>query len=354
MNRTNRLTIAILVILLLVVVGGAACLTKVRLNEVGVKVNLLGGSGIVKNDFPPGYYFVVPGMQKMYRLDPTVQTFQMGGSDRITDALKLSGKDQYTTRFDITILHRINPDHAHLLAQQIGIEPERIRNYVRSKSEQVLWDVLGRLNTQDFYNVEKRENARRTAAEKLQQILEPNHLQLVDILIREIAYDPKFEQVLVQKQLLDQNKALNVEKTRLEKELEKTQSIERETEAMVKVILEEKTQGVANTVAETDARINEIEADADLTSQKLLAEADQYRRTRISEGELAKTQAKAKGEKAINEAYQGMGGQAYITRQMIDAIEFGDIEVNTNLVNPFDVNQLLRMFGLDPDKLEKK
>ena len=41
---------------------------------------------------------------------------------------------------------------------------------------------------------------------------------------------------------------------------------------------------------------------------------------------------------------------------MIDAIEFGEIEVNTNKVNPFDVNQMLKMLGLDPEmlKVEKK
>lgn len=349
----NRITAWIVALVVAFVVVLAVCLTKVRLNEVGVKVNMIGGAGIAKEDYGPGYYFLLPGVQKMYRLDPTVQAYQMGGSDRMTEALKLRGKDQYTTQFDITILYRIKPTRAHLLAQQVGMDAERIRNFVRSRSEQALWEVLGRLNTQDFYNVDKREGARQDAKTKLTTTLEPNSIELVDILIREIQYDPKFEERLVQKQLLDQNKALNVEKARLEKELEKTQSIERETAAKVKVIEEEKTQEVANIVAETDARVKEIEADADLTSQKLLAEADKYRRTKMSEGELAKTQAQAKGEKAINEAYLGLGGQAYITRQMIDSIEFGDIEINTNQVNPFDVDQLLRMFGLDAEALDK-
>lgn len=350
MNKLATLLVAVGALVLLIL---ATCLTKVRLNEVGVKVHMVGGSGIDDEDYGPGYYFLVPGVHKMYRLDPTVQTYQMGGAGG-NQPLKLRARDQYTTQFDITILYRIMPGKAHVLAQQVGMETDRIERFVRSRADRALWDVLGRLDTQLFYNVDRRETAREDAKQKLATTLEPNSIELVDILIREIKYDPKFEERLVQKQLLDQNKALNVEKTRLEKELQITESIQRETAAMVKVIDEERIQEVATIVAETDAKIQEIEADADLTAQKLIAEADRHRRTKISEGELAMTQAKAKGEKAINEAYQGIGGQAYITRQMIDAIEFGEIEVNTNKVNPFDVNQILRMLGLDPKALNEK
>jgi regulator of protease activity HflC (stomatin/prohibitin superfamily) len=338
------------VVVAVVVLTAVSGYTYLEPGEVGVKVNMLGG-GINKEDYGPGYYFLIPGMHKMYRLDPTVQVFQWGGKDRMDESLRPRALDEYITQFDISILYRIQPERAHRIVEEVGMEPGRISEFVKSKSKQALWDVLGNYRTEDFYNVVKREEARADAKRRLAEVLAPRSLELIDILIRDIEYDPKFEEILVQKQLLGQNKALNVEKAKLEKELEKTQSIERETSAKVKVIEEEKTQEVENIVAETDAKTKEIQADADLAAQKLLAEADRYRRTRTSEGELAKTQAKAKGEKAINEAYQGLGGQAYITRQMIDAIEFGDIEINTNQVNPFDVDQLLRMFGLDPGQL---
>jgi regulator of protease activity HflC (stomatin/prohibitin superfamily) len=321
------------------------CLTKVRLNEVGVKVDNLGG-GIVTEDYLPGYHIVIPGMHTMYRFDPTVQTLNMGGSDSTHPAAEIRSKDQYMTRFDITVLYRIHEKQANLVAKEIGLDQKMIVNFVRSNVDKVLWGTLGSLNTQDYYNVKKREEARKKAKASLAEQLKPRHLEMVDILIRAIAYQSNLEEILVQKQLLDQRKALNVEKTRLEKELEKTQSIERETEAKVRVIAEEKTQEIANIVADTDAKVRKFKADADFESEKLLAEADRYRRTKMSEGELAKTQAKAKGDKAINEAYSASGGQAYITRQMVENLTYGNIEVNTNAVNPFDVEQVLRMLGL--------
>ena len=37
---------------------------------------------------------------------------------------------------------------------------------------------------------------------------------------------------------------------------------------------------------------------------------------------------------------------------MIDNIRFGEIEINTNQTNPFDVNQMLRMLGVPASALE--
>ncbi|MEZ6197301.1 MAG: SPFH domain-containing protein [Planctomycetota bacterium] len=317
---------------------------KVPLDKIGVKVNLSGGT--VQEDLEPGYYFVAPG-QRLYHYDPTVQTFSMGGADGAQASLELTGKDQYKTRFDVTTVFRIQDGKAHRFADAIGPLKAKMNDVVETKAERALWDALGRLDTQDFYNVEKREKARALAKEQLGRDLAEVHIELIDILFRDINYDANLETILVQKQLFDQRKALNIEKAKLEAELEKTQSIERETEARVKVIEEEQTQEIANIEANTDARINEIEADAELQAQGNIAQAEKYRRTKISEGELARTQAKAKGEKAINEAYLGNGGQAYIAKQMVDAISFGEIEVNTNQMNPFDVSQLLAMLGLD-------
>lgn len=347
MNKTP----IIFLLLFIIVAFLFAAVEKVPLDKIGVKVNSLG-EGTVQEDLPPGYYFILPGTQRLYLYDPTVQTFNMGGSDAMQDSLKLTGKDQYETKFDITVVFRIPEGKAHMVADTIGPDRTKMLDVVRSKADAALWDALGRLNTQEFYDVDKRETARAGAKDKLQDSLSEVHLELVDILFRAITYDPNLEKILVQKQLFDQRRALNVEKTKLEAELEKTQSIERETEALTRVIEEERIQEIANIEAETDAQINQIEADAAFEAEKLIALAEKHRRTKISEGELSRTQAKAKGEKAINEAYLGTGGQAYITRLMIDSMEFGEIEVNTNQMNPFDVNQLLGMLGLDVKKFE--
>ena len=323
-------------------------LTKVRLNEVGVKINLLG-SGVVERDFDPGYYLLMPFGQRMERLDPTVQSFMMGGGSARQShrALEIRGKDQYTTKFDITLLYRIKKGEAWQVRRKVGADPETINTVVKSKAEKSLWDILGRLDTQDFYNVPLREKARTDAKAALSVALDEIHLELLDILIRNIEYDRTLEEILVEKQVLDQRKALNVESTKLEKELEKTQSVERKTEAMVRVIEEERAQEILNIEADTEAEVKRITSDADLTSQKVLAEADRHRRTQVAKGNQAKKEAEAKGDKSINEAYAADGGRMFITRQMVESLTFGEIEVNTNKVNPFDVEQILKMLGME-------
>ncbi|MEE9394159.1 MAG: SPFH domain-containing protein [Planctomycetota bacterium] len=328
----------------------ATCIKKVPLNMVGVKVNSFG-EGTVEDDLEPGYYFILPGSQKLYLFDPTIQTFEMiAGREGDSGPLLLVGKDQYTTKFDITIVYRIKQDEAWAVSQAVGNTPGRIRSVLRSRAEKALWDALGRLDTQDFYNVEKREEARTIAKERLAVYLADEHLQLIDILFRAITYDPNLEKILVQKQLFDQRRALNVEKAKLEAELEKTQSIQSQTTALVRVITEEQVQEIANIVASTDAQVQQVGADAQLDAETLLAEADRYRREKASQGDLAKTTAKAKGEKAMNEAYAVEGGRTYITRLMVENLSFGEIEVNTNRMNPFDVDQFLSMLGLPPEK----
>ena len=323
------------------------CFTKIALNEVGVKVSNFG-SGTQQRDYEPGYHFTLPGVHRMYRLDPTVQALHMiKGSD--PGALEVTGIDQYKTRFDITVLYRIEPGKAHLVSKAVGVTQDRIASRLESKANKSILEALGALKTQDIYNVELREKARQAAKDALAKELEPVHIQLVDILVRAIEYDRNLEELLVEKQLFDQGRALTEVKRQLEGELQKTEAISRETDARVQVINEEMKQEVETIVAETDARIHRIEADADLEVEKLLAEADRERRERRSAGELARTEAKAKGEKAINEAYLGLGGQAYITRQMVENLDFGEIEVNTNVINPFDVSQFLAMLGLETD-----
>ncbi|MCA9321357.1 MAG: SPFH domain-containing protein [Planctomycetes bacterium] len=319
---------------------------KVRLDQVGVKVNNV--SGIIPGDLPPGYYFVLPGLHRIHLMDPTVQAFHMSESSNAdAKSLRLVGKDQYLTRFEITILYRIAEGKAHRIAQEIGTDANKAREVLRSKADKVLWDELGKLDTQEFYDVVKREAAREDVKKELAVELEPLNLELVDVLIRSIEYDPNLEAILVKKQLIDQNREFTIEKAKLEGELEKTQAIEQQTSVMVRIINEKKIQEIANIEAETDSKVRQIEADAQLKAQTMVAEADRHRRTKISEGELAKTEAQAKGDRAMNDAYRATGGDAYITRLMIDSLEFGEIEVNTNKVNPFDVEQLLGMLGME-------
>ncbi|MBI4576790.1 MAG: SPFH domain-containing protein [Planctomycetes bacterium] len=315
---------------------------RVPLDRVGVRLHKLG-AGIEKRDLTPGYYLVLPGVHELLLFSPAVQDLTMEHEE----AIRLRGKDEYQTAVDITVFYRIQAGEAHLLAEATPT-PSQWQQVLRQGAENTIWEVLGELSTEDFYDTDRRMAAAQKARERMNADLAKNHLVVEDVLIRNIAYDPRFEERLLEQQLLGQKQILYASQQRMEEELEKTQTYEKGTGAQVLAVQEQKDQGIKSLIADMDRQVAEIEADANYRVQTLVAEAEAYRRGRIAQGELLRVQAQAEGEQAINEAYAGRGGELLLARQIIQNLSLGEIEVNTNRVNPFDVEAMLEMVGAAP------
>lgn len=332
--------------ILVLFLGVRLCFQKVPLDKVGVKIRQLGGEGTVKEDFPPGYVFCIPGVHRLELLDPTLQFYEISDTGDTRKPLLLRGRDQYETQVDVTVVYHIKEGEAHKSLDKHG-PGYLFRRSLESFVEKNIWDELSKLDTEDFFNPIKRQDGAKRALARMNEDLAQQHIQAVEVLIRNVEYDPKFEEKLLAKQILDQRQKLEISKGNLEVEKEKTDLIVKETEAKVAAINEEMTAEINQLTATAEAEIAQIQADAEYYSESELAKADNYQRQKISEGEFLKTQAQAVGEKAVTEAYQGFGGQLYLAKQMVDNIQLGTIEVNTNQVNPFDVEQMLRMLGVD-------
>ena len=207
--------------------------------------------------------------------------------------------------------------------------------------------VMGELYTEDLYNSDRRQEVVTKTLAELNASLVSSHLEAKDILIRWIVFDPNFEQKLLAKQLLEQQKLLARSQTQREMQKQKTEMIQRETEAMVLAIEKEKEREIAVKTAANEAAIAAIKADAAYESQKMIVEAEKSKRQAIAEGEKLREVARAKGQKAINEALQGKGGQLLLSQQMVDNLQIGRLEINTNQFNPFDLKHFLRLIGAE-------
>lgn len=328
------------------------CVQKVPVDQVGVKTLQLERE-VVQKDYEAGYIFCVPGIHRLDLMDRTLQFFHIAEDGDTGKPLHLRSSDQYVTQVDVTVVYRLQPGEAHKALVLHG-PGEAFKRKLRSYAEKYIWQELGNLQTEEFYDPAKREEGSKRAMKRMNADLVDQHLVVTDVLIRNVKYDPSFERKLLDKQLLDQQQQLQGSKAKLEGEKEKTELIHKDTEAKVIAIQEELVAQVNERTAVTRAQIAQIEADAAFYAKKLLAEADNYQRTKAAEGELLKTQAEAKGEKALNAAYAQQGGELYLVKQMVENIELGNIEINTNQVNPFDVWQMLDMLGLDASKFEEK
>jgi regulator of protease activity HflC (stomatin/prohibitin superfamily) len=328
------------------------CVQKVPVDHVGVKILQLKG-GAVQQDYDAGYVFCVPGLHRLELMDRTLQFFHIAEDGDTRKPLQLLSSDQYKTQVDVTVVYRLKEGEAHKALVLHG--PGNAFTFkLRSYADKYILQELAKLQTEDFYDPAKRQAGSRRTMEGMNADLVDQHLVVTDVLIRNVKYDPSFERKLLDKQLLDQQQQLQKSKAQLEGEKEKTELIQKETEARVLAINEERKAEVNERTAVTTAKIAQIQADAEFYAKKLLAEADNYMRTKTAEGELLKTQAQATGEKAINAAYAQPGGELYLVKQMVENIELGSIEINTNKVNPFDVWQMLDMLGMDPAEFRKK
>jgi regulator of protease activity HflC (stomatin/prohibitin superfamily) len=319
---------------------------KVPIDRVGVRTDQIGG-GIEQRDFQPGYVFTIPFKHKLELMDPTYQFYTQAGNT----ALKLRSSDGFQTLVDVTVVYRIKPGLAHQAIVRHG-PGLAFQSKLQTIAEKYLWEVLTELVTEDFYNAEKRLEQSKKAAELMGAQLVNEHLELIDVLIRDIKYDQKYEQLLLEQQLLKQQKLLFDSKKKLEDEKTVTELIVRETKNKVIEIREEQAKEMRELKAKTDAEIAKIRVDAEKYAETKLAEASRESRENIAEGELAVVKAEAEGERAINEAYRTEGGDLLIARKTIENIQLGEIEINTNLTNPFDVKQMLEMVGVSLSDIE--
>ena len=361
-----------ILLLVAIVVFYGMCVQKVRLGEVGVKSDLFG-EGIVAEDLEAGYHLILPGLHRLDILDPTTQVmiFQTNDSSQSTkgsryrssasksgfnksgnasivhkggDSLELRLSDQFTVTIDLTVLYRIQPGKAHkVLAKTPTVEQQR--RIVNQSVRKQIQDVFGDMVTENFYNTAKRMSASVETRVRLVEDLKESYIDVIDVLVRNITYDRQFEKQLLNNQLMKQRQSLNMAKTQLVKAQEITQGTEAETTAKCIKITEERNAEITRIKAETQREVIEMLARADKYKKVIVATAESEKRIMTAKGELLKITAHAVGETEVAKAYGAKGSELYLTRQLIDSVEIGEIEINTNRVNPFDVKELLEMLG---------
>ena len=207
-------------ILILLIVFGIFITTnflfiRIELGETGVRTQqyaILGKKGVVEKDFGPGWHRNIPLLDIWKIFDSTVQTteftteqerqetrkiysFLSQTSRKYLDAtpvggpgqVELKSKDGYTVRLDVTVKYRIKPEEVHQLYTKLGSEA-RYKGIVRDQVQKVIRDTFGTMLTEQFYDPEVRRAKTTEGTETLKEILAQNSIELIEILIRDIAF----------------------------------------------------------------------------------------------------------------------------------------------------------------------
>lgn len=318
---------------------------KVPLDRVGVVTDNFG-EGVQQTDREPGYHLVLPGMQTLALWDPTIQVIHLEKMGAADTRVHIRGKDQYTTHLDMTVIYRIRRDDAGktmawAVAKKLG-SMEKLHEIVNRNSNKVIWEVMSELSTEEFYDTDRRVAHSDKAWTVLDEALKEEGVEVLDVMVRKIDYDANFEARLLEKQLLEQDQLLQSSLAKAEKEKQVTEKIQKETEAMVKAISGEREKEVKTLLAEKDKSLRRIEGDTNLYTTEILSGARRYLTEKTAEGDLLVAKARAKGEEALNEAYLQAGGDFLLGKRMVENVDFGEIEINTNQWNPFDIQETLK------------
>lgn len=322
----------------------------VRTQEYG----LIGKKGLVQEDFGPGYHRSLGPIDSWVFFDSTVQTLEMTrergrGSDPGQDDVKVQSSDGNAVSVDVTVKYRIQDGHAYELYADTG-SGSAYKEIVRSEAQRACMDLFGQMGTEDFYNPEVRRSTADRAKVQLGESLADNFVEVIDVLIRNVQFDPEYEGKIRMRKLADQEVELNKSLANAEKMRGKTQVIEAETKRLVAIIQKEKEAELIRMEAETDLEIATLRAEFEKYATEKTADADLIVAEKGAEGELLVKKAEAEGERLRNEAMMGVGGSTIVALEAAKNLNFKDVTISTLDIDILDIDKMATKLGASAEK----
>jgi len=311
----------------------------IKPNQYGIKqVNIGIKSGIQPHVYETGFHIVIPfGFQVMHRFPRDIQVFELTSyadtasrDARMEKAAHIQTSDGFFVTVDVSILYHIFDPYK--LFTTVGPGKLYEDNGIIPKVEPKLKQALGELTTEEFYNSPLRVEKANIAKKLLNDELNPKGIQVDHVLVRYFLYSPEIQRNIEEKKLKDQMVFTNQSKAKASAEEALVTKVLREGEANIKVKLEEGKAYV----------------------MKRNAEKDLYKRTKIADADLLVNMASARKTELINQAYQNKGSDKLVGLKMAEV--YSGIEVimlsSTGQygINPLNLHDSLRLFGIDPGK----
>ena len=241
-------SVAFLVIGLVIFVA-SLFVVAIPAQECGVVVT---PGGVLKESYSTGWHIVMP-WNKVERMDKTVQVYtcaNLGSREdasendrRMTSAKRNSVQgttiwaptvDGIKMGFAISASWRIDPEYAWWIYDNVseldGADNGRFywleENVIKAKLKSALALTASKYTPIEIYS-NKREEIQNLTYEKMKKDIEPYHLVLAQIDIREVYYNSDYENAINQKKLAEQEALKLIEVTKQKEELLKQAEIEK-------------------------------------------------------------------------------------------------------------------------------
>ena len=323
-----------LVLVATLAVAYVTFLEYIKPNEYGIMIQRVGiNRGVLNKVYHTGLHPVIPFIQELHTLPKDVQILEMNNSannvfknSRIEKAAHIQTSDGFFVDVDVTILYRIADPYT--VFTKIGPGKLYEENGILPKAEPILKQALGELTTEEFYNSPLRSEKVRLAEQLLNEEMEPKGLQIDHILVRYFHYSEEIQKNIEEKKLKDQLVFKNQAEANASREA-----------ANLKKIIEEGRKNVDVKIEEGKAYVAVVEG-----------EIENYSRTKHSEADLTVKLAEAEKTRLKNIALRSGGSNQLVGIEMAKALKGLDVIMlpsdGARGMNPLDVNQNLRRFGV--------
>ncbi|MHA1572855.1 MAG: SPFH domain-containing protein [Alphaproteobacteria bacterium] len=347
-KTTTGCILAVLAVIVALPLLGRMCAVRVRPGEVGVRTDVWT-TGLVKEDFGPGWHRNFGPMHQWVFFDSTVQTLEMAkdsfhADDMPGDSLVLISADGNRVDVDVTVKYRIREGQAHVLYQKKGAG-SAYKETFKQNALDACRTFFGRMKTEDFYNPTRKIESCDQAEKLLQERVDDLAIEVIDILIRDVRFNPEYERRIKDKALAQQEVEVNQSKTKAAEQKGITMTIEAETEAKKQQIEAEKAAKLVAMEADLAKTLATIKAEAVTYETNIKAEADLYTAKKQAEGQLAIKQAEAEGERLRNQAMQGVGGAIMVALEAAKNLKLGDVVVSTQITDFLDIEGMIEKLG---------
>jgi len=332
----GRIGYLLVVSVIALLVGYNSCTTYVKPNEFGIKQITYGVSkGIRPDIYRTGLHYVGPG-EKMHLFPTDLQMLNLTNDAnertkddvRRTPPLNIQTSEGYNVTADISVLYRI--EDPYKVFTSVGPGKLYEDSMIIPRSELNLRKRLGKLDAEEFYNVEKRHEQVVAALTDLNAELLPSGMRALAIYVRRYTYDSRYQHAIEQRKIQDQSVFKN------------------KAEADMAAANSEKDRIVA--VGEALVKVELARGDAE--KRKIQAEADLYSRKQRATGELQVKLAEAEGTRLENEALRGVGSENLVGLKMAEVLKGTKVIVvptdGPNGLNPLDLKSALLRFDVKP------
>ncbi|NUN22568.1 MAG: SPFH domain-containing protein [Candidatus Jettenia caeni] len=343
--------IGILVFIAIFVIGVKFFVIKVGVDQVGVRTIIWGVKrGIVQRDYGPGWHRAITAIDQWDLYDGTVQTLELakepsriGHDERREAAIRTA--DDYDVSVDMIVKYQIKEGEAWKLRQDLGTG-ERYKVIVENEARDVARSIFGRMVERDLYNPDEKRKRAEECKIQLMERLSPRHVNIIDVLILEMRFDPQLERKIKNIKLAELDNVLNKSKALAAEQRGITQTIEADTEALAQKIVGDKERAITVLDAETTKTTIELLAEADKYLVQKKAEADLYKQQRIADGTLLIKKSQAEGEGLRREALSGLGGDIIIAMEAARNMNLADVNISSLDLNLLDVDDMATRLGV--------